>query len=153
ALAALSVFGCAALGVGDKDPARTELHRLEREQQAQAAKERAVEDSEQRERAKHPETMEERLAAGGKRPAGGHLAGALGDYAQAYNLNPKAAAPRERLGYVHLRENPERAQPLFESALELEPNSVSGHIGLGLSLLAGGNRDEGLKHLQRAVEI
>ena len=56
-------------------------------------------------------------------------------------------------GYVHLRHQPERAQPLFESALERNPDSVNGHIGLGLSLLAGGNRDDGLRHLQRAVEL
>ena len=83
----------------------------------------------------------------------GHVAAALWDYAEAYELDPKAAAPRERIGYVHLRQNPERAQPLFESALERDPDSVNGHIGLGLSLLAGGNRDEGLRHLERAVEL
>ncbi|TMA24255.1 MAG: tetratricopeptide repeat protein, partial [Deltaproteobacteria bacterium] len=97
--------------------------------------------------------MEDRLKRGDANLAAGRVAAALWDYANAHLLNPKAAAPRERFGYVHLRKNPERAQPLFESALELEPNSVSGHIGLGLSMLANGEREKGLSHLERAVEL
>jgi Tfp pilus assembly protein PilF len=153
ALVALPSFGCAMLGLIETDPMRAELRRLEKEQVAKAAEEQQVDDAKLREREKHPETMEERLARGDKNLAEGHLPAALWDYAQAHRIDPKAAAPRERLGYVHLRQNPERAQPLFESALEIEPNSVSAHIGLGLSMLAGGNREDGLKHLQRAVEI
>ena len=153
ALVALPSFGCAALGLGKPDPMAAEMQRLEKEQQARASEERQIEDEQQRERDKHPLTMEERLARGDKDLAEGHVPAAVWEYASAHLINPKAAAPRERLGYVHLRSNPERAQPLFESALELEPNSVSGHIGLGLSMLAGGNREEGLSHLARAVEI
>ena len=154
ALVALPTFGCATLGLGgDPDPMRAELRRLEKKQEAKESEERKVDDEQERERAKHPETMEERLVRGDKYLAEGNLPAALWDYSQAHRINPKAAAPRERFGYVHLRQNPERAQPLFESALELEPNSVSGHIGLGLSLLSSGDREKGLEHLQRAVEI
>lgn len=153
ALVAWPVFGCATLGLGDSDPMRAELRRLEREAKDKQSKEREVDDEQERARAKHPETMEQRLARGDKHLAEGRLPAALWDYAQAHRINPKAAAPRERLGYVHLRQNPDRAQPLFESALELEPDSVSGHIGLGLSLLASGDRVKGLEHLERAVAI
>jgi Flp pilus assembly protein TadD len=153
ALVALPSFGCATLGLGESDPMRAELRRLEKEQQIKASQEQELDDAKVRERAKRPETMEERLASGDKHLAEGKLPAALWDYAKAHKINPNAAAPRERFGYVHLRQDPERAQPLFEGALELEPNSVSGHIGLGLSLLASGNREGGLSHLQRAVEI
>jgi Flp pilus assembly protein TadD len=85
--------------------------------------------------------------------AAGNVASALWDYAAAYELDPEAALPRERIGYLHLRQDPERAQPLFESALERDPDSANAHVGLGLSLLAGGNRDDGLRHLERAVEL
>ncbi len=153
ALVVLPMLGCQTLGFGEKDPMRAELRRLEKEQRARASKEQLIEESREQERKKKPETMEQRLARGDAALAEGKVASALWEYAAAHQIKPKAAAPRERLGYVHLRQNPERAQPLFESALELEPDSVSGHIGLGLSMLAGGNRDEGLKHLERAVEI
>jgi Flp pilus assembly protein TadD len=153
ALVALPSFGCATLGFGEPDPMRAELRRLEKEQAAKATQEQLVEDARRRQREKNPETMEERLARGDKNLTEGRVPAAIWDYAQAHRIDPEAAAPRERLGYIHLRENPERAQPLFESALEIEPDSVSGHIGLGLSMLAGGNRDGGLSHLQRAVEI
>jgi Flp pilus assembly protein TadD len=153
ALVALPSFGCATLGLGESDPMRAELRRLEKEQDAKAKQEREFEETKLRERQKRPETMEERLARGDKNLAEGHVPAALWDYATAHEINPKSAAPRERLGYVHLRQNPERAQPLFESALEIEPNSVSAHVGLGLAMLAGDNKEEGLSHLQRAVEI
>ncbi len=153
ALVALPALGCASLGLGEKDPMRAELRRLDQEQRAKASQEQLIEDAQRKERAKHPETLQERLARGDRNLAEGRVAAALWDYAAAHRIDPNAAAPRERLGYVHLRQNPERAQPLFESALELEPNSVSGHIGLGLSLLAGGNREQGVSHLERAVEI
>ena len=152
AVLALPILGCSSLGFGG-DPMRDELRRLDGEQRRTEALEKAAEDAEARERAEHPITFEERLARGDQHLAAGRVAEALWQYVAAYQLDPKAAAPRERLGYVHLRQNPERAQPLFESALELEPDSVSGHIGLGLSLLASGDREGGLRHLERAVEL
>jgi Flp pilus assembly protein TadD len=152
ALVSLPFFGCAMFG-GNSDPMSSELSRLDKEQKEKASKEQQIEDEKQREREKHPETMEERIARGDKNLAEGHVPAAIWQYGNAYRLNPKSPLPRERLGYVHLRSNPERAQPLFESALEIDPNFVSAHIGLGLSMLAGGNRDGGLAHLQRAVEI
>jgi tetratricopeptide (TPR) repeat protein len=153
-LVACGAIGCASLGFGERDPMRAELRRLDEEQRRLAAEERAAdEEADAKARAERPQTVAERLARGDARLASGRIGEALWDYAAAYRLDPRAAAPRERLGYVHLRQNPERAQPLFESALELEPDSVSGHIGLGLSLLASGDRDGGLRHLERAVEL
>lgn len=151
ALVALPALGCSTVGLTEKDPMRAEMRRLDKEQRAKAVQEQLIENAREKERAKHPDTMEGLIARGDASLAKGQVASALWDYAGAYELAPEAAAPRERMGYVHLRQNPERAQPLFESALEREPNSVSGHIGLGLSLLAGGNRDEGLRHLERAA--
>ena len=154
ALLALNGLGCESMSVfGEKDPMRAELRRLEKEQRDRSVQEQLADAARERERAKHPDTMEDRLKRGDANLAAGRVAAALWDYANAHLLNPKAAAPRERFGYVHLRKNPERAQPLFESALELEPNSVSGHIGLGLSMLANGEREKGLSHLERAVEL
>jgi len=154
AIVALQGLGCASLGIGSEDdPMRAELRRLEKEQRRIASQEQLADEADKAERAKHPETLEEKLRRGDAHLAAGRVPAALWDYASAHRLDPKAAAPRERLGYVHLRRDPERAQPLFESALALEPDSVSGHIGLGLSLLASGNREAGLQHLERAVAL
>jgi tetratricopeptide (TPR) repeat protein len=150
---ALSALGCQTLGIGPQDPMAAELRRLDKEQRARATQEQILEHKKERDRAQHPLTIEEVLARGDKALAEGQTASAIWEYANAYQLDPKAAAPRERLGYVHLRSDPERAQPLFESALELEPDSVSGHIGIGLSMLAGKDHEGGLRHLARAVEI
>jgi Flp pilus assembly protein TadD len=149
----LPALGCETLGLTEKDPMRAELRRLEKEQHAKAVEEQLIEDAKQRDRAKHPRTLEEFLARGDAHLAAGRVPAAIWDYASAYELDPEAPGPRERVGYLLLRQHPERAQPLFESALERAPNSVNGQIGLGLSQLAGGQRDEGLRHLERAVEL
>jgi tetratricopeptide (TPR) repeat protein len=155
ALAALALpaLGCSMLGLTKTDPMRAEMRRLEKEQRAKAVQEQLIEDAKEKERTKHPDTVEGLVARGDAHLAAGKVEAALWDYASAHQLDPEAAAPRERVGYVHLRQNPERARPLFESALEREPNSVNAHIGLGLSLLAAGERADGLRHLERAVEL
>jgi hypothetical protein len=109
ALVALPALGCATLGFGEQDPMRAELRRLDKEQEAKAGQERAYEESEKRHRERHPETMEDRLTRGDKHLADGNTPAALWDYAKANEMNPKSPLPRERMGYVHLRRNPERA--------------------------------------------
>ena len=131
---------------------RAELRRLEKEQAAKATQEQLVEDARTRSARRIPRRWRSGSRAATRTSPRARARRDLG-LRRGVPLDPKAAAPRERLGYVHLRQNPDRAQPLFESALEIEPDSVSGHIGLGLSMLAGGNREGGLRHLERAVEI
>ena len=156
ALALTPVAGCAGwspLGLGSSDPMQAELRRLEKEQRRIAHEQRALEEAEDRKRKANPKTLQERLLQGDRYLADGQMASALWEYAAAHKMDPESAEPRVRLGYVHLRHEPERAQPLFESALELEPQHVSAHIGLGLSLLASRHRKEGLAHLERAVSL
>jgi len=130
-----------------------ELTRLEHEQHRIAAEERLKDDAQAAERERYPETLEEKLKRGDAHLAAGRIGAALWEYASAYQMDPDSAAPRVRLGFVQLRRDPERARPIFESALEREPDHVSAHIGLGLSLLATGDRDAALRHLERAVEL
>jgi Flp pilus assembly protein TadD len=152
-LLALPGLGCSMFGLAPQDPMRAEYARLEREEKVKAAQEQRLEEFKERERAKNPDTVQTLIARGDAHLAEGKLGAALWDYASAYELDPKSPLPRERVGYVHLRQEPERAQPLFESALDLDPKSVSAHVGLGLSKLAGGDREGGIKHLERAVEL
>jgi Flp pilus assembly protein TadD len=128
-----------------------ELEMLEAEQKRMAREGRALEEAAQREREENPPTVEERLRDGDEHLAGGRIASALWEYGSAHRIDPRSPEPRVRLGYVHLRQNPDRARPLFESALELDPEHASAHRGLGLSLFADGESDEGIRHLEQAV--
>jgi len=148
-------LGCAGgpLGLEAADPMHQELERLEAEQHRMAEQARLSEEAAAAERERNPQTFEQRLQQGDQHLAGGRVGEALWEYAAAHRLDPEAAAPRVRLGYVHLRHEPQRAQPLFESALELDPDYASAHTGLGLVLLASGEKDEGTRHLERGVEL
>ena len=98
-------------------------------------------------------TFAQRLQRGDTHLEAGRLAEAIWDYAAAHQLDPEAPEPRVRLGYVHLRADPERSRPLFESALERAPNYASAHTGLGLALMAAGEKGAGRRHLERGVEL
>jgi Flp pilus assembly protein TadD len=151
-----SGLGCATwnpFAFGEADPVEAELERLEAEQRRMARQERLSEDAAKRAREEVPKTVEGRLERGDAALRDGDLATALWEYAAAHRIDPKSPEPRVRIGYVHLRVNPERAQPLFESALSIAPDHVAAQIGLGLSLLSSNQREEGLSHLERAVEI
>jgi len=154
ALALLLGSGCAGGLSGlfaSKDPMQQEMELLAAEQKKMA--ERALMAEEASAKDRKPPTYEERLVRGDNYLATGRIAEALWEYSSAHRLRPEAAAPRVRLGYVHLRHEPERARPLFESALEIDPDYASAHTGLGLSLLAGDERRAGLRQLERGVEL
>jgi Flp pilus assembly protein TadD len=155
-LGLLLAAGCAplaAIGIGSRDPMKAEMERLEQEEARMAHEQRLIEEAEDVDRVPPPQTVAGRLKRGDANLASGQVAAAVWDYVAAHRLDPDDPAPRVRLGYVHLRVDPERARPLFESALELDPDDVSAQVGLGLALFARREREEGLQHLERAVEI
>ncbi len=135
------------------DPMTAEMKALEAEQKRMVREERAIEESRQKDRAENPLTLEDRLERGDDRLAKGEISAAVWEYGAAHKIEPGSPEPRVRLGYVHLRAQPERARPLFESALEIDPDHASAHRGLGLSLFAAGGRDEGIAHLEQAVNL
>lgn len=158
-LGLLLASGCAplaAIGIGKQDPMKTEMERVEQEQERMAHEQRLFDEAEQVGRVPPPQTVAGRLKRGDENLAKGQVAAAVWDYVAAHRMDPDDPAARVRLGYVHLRYDPERARPLFESALEQDPDDVSAQVGLGLALVARKERDEreeGLRHLERAVEI
>ncbi len=155
----LPAAGCAgghplaAIGIGTKDPMQVEMERLEEEQHRMAHEERLLEEAKDPNEIKTPTTVEGRLRRGDAYLAAGNVTAAIWDYVAAHRMSPDDPAPRVRLGYVHLRYDPDRARPLFESALDLAPDDVSAQVGLGLVLVARRDRQEGLQHLERAVEL
>lgn len=150
----LPALGCAnGLGFSSPDPMHGELKRLEAEQKRMAEQARLADEAAEARRSEDPPDFADRMERGDAHLEAGRIGEALWEYAAAHRLDPQAAAPRVRLGYVHLRHEPERARPLFESALDLEPDYASAHTGLGLALLDGGERRQGMRHLERAVEL
>ena len=155
ALALAATLGCSGTAElwGPEARARAEFERLEAEQRQLAQRVRQAEAHEAREREKQALSLDERLARGDRHLAAGRLGEALWEYAAAHRLAPEHAAPRVRVGYIHLRHDPERGRPLFESALDLDPDYAAAHTGLGLALLAAGERDGGLRHLERGAAL
>ena len=99
------------------------------------------------------ETFEEKLARGDRQRGEGQDSQALFTYLSALRMKPEDPAPRERIGLLHLREDPERSEAIFRGLLRKEPDSVAALTGLGLALLADDRAEEARAPLERAVEI
>jgi Flp pilus assembly protein TadD len=99
------------------------------------------------------ESFEEKLAKGDRLRGAGQEKEALFSYLAAVRMRPGDPAPRERIGMLHLREDPERSEAIFRGVLQKEPESVSALTGLGLALLAQDRAGEARAPLERAVEI
>ena len=138
-------LGCASWGGWDEDPGKAA--RREAEERLQAEADAAAES------AANPLSIEDKLQRGDQALAAGNLAGALWDYASAYQRAPDDPRPQLRLGFVHLRHDPERARPFFEKAITLDPGLADARVGLGLALLATGEIEAGIAELEHAVEL
>jgi Flp pilus assembly protein TadD len=99
------------------------------------------------------ESFEEKLAKGDRLRSAGQEKEALFSYLAAVRMRPGDPAPRERIGLLHLREDPERSEAIFRGVLQKEPESVSALTGLGLALLAQDRAGEARAPLERAVEL
>ena len=64
----------------------------------------------------------------------------------------EAYVPLATTTWVYGRD-PAEAESLFRRALDLKPNLVTAHHGLGQLLAMSGNLDDGLRHLNRAREL
>jgi len=85
----------------------------------------------------------------------GRYSDAVDSYLRAIRYNPDArrflltyvALGLQRMGLV------ENAIRTYEEALELNPNAPEAHYGLACAYAARGDKDEALKHLQRAADL
>jgi len=67
-------------------------------------------------------------------------------------------APHKARGYFQLGqsyavENPTLARQLYESGLQIDPDSADGHTNLGLILLSQGGPEDALRHLHKALAL
>ena len=99
------------------------------------------------------QSFEEKLATGDRQRSAGQDSQALFTYLAALRMKPGDPAPRERIGLLHLREDPERSEAIFRGLLRSQPESAPALTGLGLALIAQDRTEEARAPLERAVEI
>jgi Flp pilus assembly protein TadD len=79
------------------------------------------------------------------------LAEAVWSYVQAIELDPDSTEPAERIAYLHLREDPDKAESIFRSLIRSGASDASTVVGLGLAQLSQGQVHEAVKSLEESV--
>lgn len=92
--------------------------------------------------------------AGDERFKREHLAMAATAYEKARELRPDLPDVAKALASVYsLQERHKEAVAVWESLLKLEPRDGSNHLELALALRKGGQEDQALEHLKKALEL
>ncbi len=118
---------------------------------AENAKRRAAEEAAQEE--KHTTTVDELISQGDQFRDAGELADALFTYARAHMKEKERVEPGERVGFLHLREDPHRAEAIFEVLLERDPYSATLRTGLALAALSQGDSERARLELEEAITL
>jgi tetratricopeptide (TPR) repeat protein len=136
--------GCSFLpGYAAESPVR-EYQRQALEERT-AARQAVIDEAE-------PPTSEEKVAEGDDLRRKGRNERAMMAYLEAVKLAPDASLPRERIGYVQLDHDLERAEAIFSGVLEKDPENVEALRGLSLAYLGQGKLEPARETLERAVE-
>jgi Flp pilus assembly protein TadD len=102
---------------------------------------------------REPLTFEDEMKlADGLRDAG-QLPQAAWHYIRGMQLDELSPIPRQRLGYMQLSRDVERAEKIFEQFVDEHPELASGHLGLGLARIAVAKYSEARASLEKALEI
>jgi Flp pilus assembly protein TadD len=141
----LLLAGCAVLpGYTAESPVR-EYQRQALEERA-AARQGVIDETE-------PPTSEEKVAEGDDLRRKGRDERAAIAYLEAVKLAPDASLPRERIGYVQLDHDLERAEAIFRGVLEKDPENAEALRGLSLAYLGQGKLESARETLERAVAL
>ena len=116
-----------------------------------SAQRRAAEEAEQAK--KRVSTVEELLAQGDQFRDDGELADALFTYARAHQKDGDQVSAGERIAFLHLREDPRRAEAIFEVLLERDPYSATLRTGLALTALGEGDLERAQRELDEAIAL
>lgn len=103
--------------------------------------------------AKRVSTVEELLAQGDQFRDDGELADALFSYVRAHHGGEERVEPGERIAFLHLRDEPRRAEAIFEVLLERDPYSATLRTGLALTALAEGEIERARIELDEAISL
>jgi len=100
-----------------------------------------------------PETLASRVESGDVFAEKGELDRAMLKYLEAVRMNREATLPRERIGYLQLTRDLERAEAIFEQILLEDPSNASAERGVGLARLGMGDLSGAREALERALVL
>jgi Flp pilus assembly protein TadD len=89
-----------------------------------------------------------KLAEGDHKRDSGDPSAAVWSYLEALRLDPESNEPALRIGYLHLREDPDRSAAIFQALAEEEPESHRPLLGLGLAHLARSRVGDAIETLE-----
>ncbi len=98
-------------------------------------------------------TPEDKLAAGDRFHREGREAEAMQAYLAAIRMDPDSAQPKERIGFVQLGNDPERAEAIFARLIEEDESNGTAWRGVGLAQLSRGDLDASHRSLVRSLEL
>jgi Flp pilus assembly protein TadD len=143
ALVAVSAFGCASL-------VKTPLQEAQEKEFDKRLASKGIESSLDN---GDPGTAEEKISEGDRLRRKGDAQSAVVAYFKAMNLDPESLEPRERIGYMQLSNDVERAEAIFVSIIEEDPERASAWRGLGFARMSNGELDLALDALHHALEL
>ncbi len=100
-----------------------------------------------------PLTLEEEIIEADRLRDTGQIPEAAWHYTRALQLDATHPAPRQRLGYMQLPRDAQRAERIFAELVDEHPDLSSAHAGLGLARIALDDLEGATEAMQRAVEL
>jgi Flp pilus assembly protein TadD len=103
--------------------------------------------------AKSHRSPEQLLGDGDRYRSAGDISGALFSYLSAHELRPERIEPNVRIAYLHLRDDPNRAEMIFDQLVADYPGQADLLIGLALARIGQGKLAAARGVLEQAIEL
>jgi tetratricopeptide (TPR) repeat protein len=100
-----------------------------------------------------PKTAEEKLESGDRLRQQGRNEEAMMAYFAAIRMDPAATEPRERIGFLHLEHDVDRAEAIFARLVDEDDTNANAWRGLGLAHLVRGEFELSREALERSLEL
>ena len=100
-----------------------------------------------------PLSFEEEIELADKLRNSGQHPEAAWHYVRGLQLDQTSPVPRQRLGYMQLSRDVDRAERIFGDLVDEHPEMSSGHLGLGLAQIASGKQAAARTSLESVLEI
>ncbi|MBW2722960.1 MAG: tetratricopeptide repeat protein [Deltaproteobacteria bacterium] len=100
-----------------------------------------------------PLSFEEELAKADRMRDSGQQQESIWRYLRALQLNFNSPIPRQRIAYVHLAKDVDRAEQIFRRLVKERPAMPSLRVGLGLAEFAAGKHEQATETLKFALAL